>query len=342
MDEIKDVMYPNDILKKIQETEPAYEPKNVINIRQTDKTDYKILFFDEIEASNPLPIEFIVDPFLPTQGIAWIYAGSGMGKTLFTLNLAYAIASGGNFLKYSCPKPRKLLYLDGEMKYTQVYNRLMKIKEKQGEIDYVKNFALFTGDENKLHGIPHIDTIEGQKIYDDLIEEHNFEIVVIDNLSMLSSFEESKASEWKPIQNWILKHKRNGRSFIIVHHAGKPNNHGTTYRGTSKMIDCADTVIALQPIKDDRTEDEQINLKKFKISYEKARDFGGKDAMSFEVSFENGIWSYQSLERTTIEEIVKRMNMGINQVSIAKELNVSPPYVNKLVMAARRQGLLNK
>ena len=58
----------------------------------------KPMTYKEIKESNPGEIKYVLFPFLPDPGIAFIYAASGVGKTLFTLNVAYAIAGGGNFL----------------------------------------------------------------------------------------------------------------------------------------------------------------------------------------------------------------------------------------------------
>ena len=52
----------------------------------------------DVLGTNPNPLEYAMFPWLPIQGIAFIYAATGVGKTLFTLNVAYAIGSGGDFL----------------------------------------------------------------------------------------------------------------------------------------------------------------------------------------------------------------------------------------------------
>jgi hypothetical protein len=50
--------------------------------------------------------EPILEPILREQDIAMLYSWRGVGKTHFSLSMAYAIASGGKFLRFSAPRPR--------------------------------------------------------------------------------------------------------------------------------------------------------------------------------------------------------------------------------------------
>jgi hypothetical protein len=296
----------------------------------------KPLTYEDIVNSAPKPMEYVLYPWLPKQGIAFIYAATGVGKTLFTLNVAYAIASGGTFLKYRAQKPRKVLYIDGEMSYIQVYSRFMQIVGQQGELDYKENFQLLTPEKSPLK-LPRICSPQGQEFYNQLIKERDIEVLVLDNLSMLSAIDESNSEQWKVIQDWLIELRARGITVIIVHHAGKDKKG---YRGTSRMLDCADTAISLQDVSSDQLENEITNTKKFKIEYHKARAFGGKDSFPFEVSLTKFGWEYQSMEQNNVHRIAEMLNMGIKQHEIAKELVLSRPYICKLVKKARATGLL--
>lgn len=317
-------------IKKVQ------QDHNISPIRPVPEIQF--LSFDQLETIVPPPIEYIFYPCLPTQGIAFIYAATGVGKTLFTLNMAYAIAGGGSFLKYQCPKPRKVLYVDGEMPFNQVHNRLMQIAERQGELDFKNNFALITPDKILPYRVPKIDEEEGQFIYKELLIKREFEVVIFDNLSMLTSVDENKSNEWKIVQDWLLHLRSLGKTVIVVHHAGKDKNG---YRGTSRMLDCVDTAISLQPVNEDEIEEEKIHLgKKFKVVYQKSRLFGGKEALPYEVTLCDGFWSYQSLEKTEIDKVIDLINMKMSQRDIAKDLGFSQSKVFRLIKKARNLGLL--
>ena len=61
------------------------------------------------------PREMLLAPWLPVKGLALLFAPRGIGKTHFALGVAFAIATGGRFLKWHAPQPRRVLLLDGEM-----------------------------------------------------------------------------------------------------------------------------------------------------------------------------------------------------------------------------------
>lgn len=328
-----------DLIAEIKEIEPDYiPPENVINIRpRPDISNIIPITYDQLCLDTPKDLEYVFSPCLPTQGIAWIYAATGLGKTLFTLNLAYAIAGGGSFLKYNCPKPRKVLYVDGEMPYNQLHSRIMQIAKTQGSLDFPENFRVLTPDKLVPFRVPFIDDQYGQSVYVDIIKKYDIEVIIFDNLSMLSSFDENKSHEFKTIQDWLLYLRSLGKSIVIVHHSGK----GGDYRGTSRMLDCADVAIGLEPVNNNELESDVLNRgKQFTIKYKKSRVFGGADALPFEVTLDAGFWRYRSMEQTELDKVVDLVNMKMSQRDIAKEMVVSLGKVNKLVTKARKIGLL--
>ncbi len=308
----------------------------VIPIRSHPELDKIIpLSYKDIVNSNPPPREIILHPWLPQQGLAFIYAASGVGKTLFTLNVAYAIASGGNFLKYKCLKPRRVLYVDGEMAYIDVYSRFMQIIKQQGPLED-DNFFLLNPEKSSLK-LPKISSPEGQAFYNKKMDDLNIEVLVLDNLSTLSSIEENSSEEWLIIQDWLIDLRSRGKTVIVVHHAGKDKKG---YRGSSRMLDVLDAAISLQASSQDQLENEMIATKKFKIEYQKYRSFGGADILPFEVGLSPHGWEFQSMEQTNIERIAERLNIKMTHKDIAIELGVSRPYITKIAKKARSMGLL--
>lgn len=311
---------------------------NVEPIQKPDVSKYKLLNFTDLKNRELKETEYVLHPILPTQGIAIVYAGTGVGKTLFTLNLAYSIAQGGDFLKYKCPQPRKVLYVDGEMPFNQLHKRLMQINKRSGELHFEQNLSILTPDVQEGLKIPNIDEEMGQFIYQELINLHDYEVIVFDNLSMLSSIDENKSHEWKIVQSWFLTLRALGKTVILVHHSGKDTGG---YRGTSRMLDCVDTAISLQAVDEDGLEDENINIKKIKVSYRKARGFGGQDALAFEINLENGFWSYRSSEQSDIERVVEMLKDGFTQQVIAQEIGCKQSKISKLKKKAIKMGLFH-
>ena len=227
--------------------------------------------------------------------------------------------------------------MDGEMPYNQLYTRALTIREREGDMDFPGYLHFLTPDKLLPLRVPKIDTVEGQFIFKEKLLAEKFEVVIFDNLSMLSSFDENKANEWKPIQDWLLHLRSLGITIIIVHHSGKDKNG---YRGTSSMMDGADVTISLQPVNENDLEDDMIACKKFKVKYGKARNFGGGDALPYEVNFQNGIWEFQSMEKSELQTITEMIGLKMTQMAIAKELGCGQSKIAKLVKKARRLGLI--
>lgn len=327
----------DDIIISEKDIQEAREAHNVIPLRPIKIEDYRPLPLEEMVVDVPPKMEYIFYPCMPIQGICWIYAATGMGKTMFTLNLAYAIASGGKFLNYTCPKPRKVLYVDGEMAYNQLHARVMTIRKHQGEMDFPNYLHFLTPDKIQPVRMPKIDHPEGQYIYERLLTENNFEVIVFDNCSALTTIDQLKGVEWKKITDWELKLRSLGKSVINVHHSGKDV---TGFRGASDMMDTADVAISLQPINQNDLEEEVIATKKFKVKYSKNRNFGGREALPFEVSFTDGIWSCRSMEKSEMEMIVEMVKLKMNQRDIAKDMGMSVGKVNKLIQQAKKLKLI--
>lgn len=337
-DEINDTEVPP--IVKIFAEKQAERNDNVRVIRpewesKFKKINEKIIDYNDFINSKLKPIEYVVYPILPTQGIGFIYAATGVGKTFFTLNLAFSISKGGDFLKYKCPLPRRVLYVDGEMAFNQLHQRINQIAKQQGGSYYPTHLNILTPDKILPFAMPEIDTEEGQTTYDSLIEERKIEVVVFDNVSVLSSFDENKSAEWKLIQKWLLKLRSNGKSIILVHHAGKDKNG---YRGTSKMLDCVDFAISLQPIQEDG---DSYTGKKFKIDYQKARSFYGSEAQPYEATLENGIWSFRTMNMSLIDQLVQCVNAKMTQRDIAKELGINLSRTHRLIQQARFEGKIS-
>jgi len=331
----------DEIVRQIQIDEPDYvPPQNVVQLRQKTTPECLVpLTYKQLKVIDIPPKDFVLEPCIEKQGICFIYAATGVGKTLFALNMAYAIAQGGSFLKYTCPKPRKVLYIDGEMPISQMQERLSIISATHGDLDYEDNLSILNPDKVLPYKIPKIDDTKGQEIYLELIAHNNYEVIVFDNLSVLTSLDENKAEEWGKLQDWFLHLRAMGKTLLVVHHAGKAKDG---YRGSSKMLDCVDTAISLQPVEEDIIFDECPKEKKLKVIYQKSRRFWGKDAMPFEIVLSNNVWSHRSMAQNNLDKICEMVNTGMTQREIAKAMNLSQPSVHRLIAEGRKLGKIFK
>jgi hypothetical protein len=71
--------------------------------------------------------EVIIDPWLKERQLGLCYAKRGVGKTYFCLSVACAVATGTPLFGWDIAKPRKVLYIDGEMDLSDLRMRIAGI-----------------------------------------------------------------------------------------------------------------------------------------------------------------------------------------------------------------------
>lgn len=275
------------------------------------------------------PREQMLAPWLPTKGLAMVFAPRGVGKTFFSLNVAYAVASGGSFLNWQAAKPRKVILLDGEMTGGQLQERLAGIIEKSVAEPEPGYFKLIPFDTFVDGVTPDLSTAVGQAA----IEPHlgDAELIVVDNLSTLCrSGKENEAESWGQIQHWALTQRKKGRSVLFVHHAGK----GGEQRGTSRREDVLDTVIRLSNPEDYEPSDGA----RFVVSFTKSRGFHGEQAEAFEAALHEGVWTCQESRDLLRDQVKCLMQDGLTVREIAAELNISKSKVGRVQKEIKADG----
>ena len=165
------------------------------------------------------PRGLILDPWLPTQGLAMIHSMRGVGKTHLALGIAYAVATGSGLLGWTAPEPRRVIYLDGEMPAATMQTRTAAIIAGSNGNPPADDYLQFLSADLE-GGLPDLSAAEGQAEVDAAIGRA--ELIIVDNISTLvRSGRENEAEGWLPVQDWALGHRRAGRSMLFIHHAGK-------------------------------------------------------------------------------------------------------------------------
>lgn len=275
------------------------------------------------------PREYILHPVIQTQGLVMIYASRGIGKTFVSTTIAYAVACGTSMFagKWSCHKPRKVLFVDGEMPAVSLQERYAGIVAgMDGEIANVENLRIITPDLQDF-GIPDLSTPEGQKLIEDNLD--GVELLILDNLSSLCrTGRENESESWIPMQGWFLSLRKRGISVVIIHHAGKGGNQ----RGNSKKEDLLDTVVSLKR-PDGYHPSEGA---KFEIHYEKSRGFFGDEAKPFEASIRQDgqkiIWLVKEVKKTLQEQARELQDSGLSQRDIAKTLGTNLTKIHRTLL----------
>lgn len=268
-----------------------------------------------------------------------LHAKRGVGKTHVALGIAYAVASGGNFLKWHAPAPRNVLYIDGEMPAITLQERLRKISSHAKVKAEPASLMLITPDLENV-ALPDLSTKEGQKAIEEFIKDRD--LIIIDNISSLfRSITENEAEGWQPIQEWALSLRRRGKAILFIHHAGKSG----LQRGTSKREDQLDAVIILKQPEGYQPQEGAC----FEIHFEKARHFFGEEAAAFKVKLideeisDSLNWEVSHIDvDEEITEIANLMNEGLTIAEIMKKTNLTKSQVETRMKKARSHGFAKK
>lgn len=278
------------------------------------------------------PRENILSPWLPTQGLAMIYAPRGVGKTHVALGIAYAVVTNTPFLRWQPTKARAVLYIDGEMPAVSMQDRLLSLINTYKQ-PITAPFLLITPDLQKTV-MPDLATHLGRMMLEPYLE--NIELIIIDNISTLCrNTRENEADSWIPVQEWALKMRSMGKSVLFIHHAGKGGNQ----RGTSKREDILDTVIVLKRPYNYKPQ----NGAAFEIHFEKARGFVGDATEPFEaklVTKPDGFqeWLTSPIEDTVYDQIIGLTKQGYKQNQIAEQLDIHKSNVSRHLKRAHQEG----
>ncbi len=268
------------------------------------------------------PRRMLLAPWLPSGGLAMLFAPRGVGKTHIALEVAYAVATASSFLRWNAPEPHPVLVIDGEMPAGTLQERLTCISNRHGVEPPSPDYLRIVASDLHSDGLPDLSDPGSQGRYDDVLGDAK--LIVVDNLSTLCrSGRDNDAESWTPVQEWALARRREGRAVLFVHHAGK----GGQQRGTSRKEDVLDSVIALR-----RPEDYKASEgARFEVHFEKTRGFTGPDAEPFEATLTEGGWSTRDLQDVLDGQVWALHQQGVKQRDIAQEVGKSAATVNRII-----------
>jgi len=217
-----------------------------MNIRK-DSPDVKSFVgvsMKELEESCAEMQEDILKPFIKDGDATLIYSPSGVGKSFFSLGVAVAIASGGEFLGYEAPTPRKVMYIDGEMSKWQLMTRVDASTTIDNKSLVNQNLS-FVNRELTQEMLPDIGSESEWKLALRDIVKSGVEVVVFDNFSTLALGveDENSASSFNNTLELVLSLKQASILPVLIHHANKT---GQSYRGSTKIEAIFSNIISLE------------------------------------------------------------------------------------------------
>ncbi|KXU37857.1 hypothetical protein AXK11_01505 [Cephaloticoccus primus] len=291
------------------------------------------------EADIPEP-ESLVGSWWLEENIGFLYGERGRGKSWMGLNLACCLAEGRDCGPWRISKPRRVLYVDGEMNVSAIRKRIRAMGQSPDAPLHLLSRKYRVG-RRRIASLDLTDP-SVQKELLELCWKHKIEVLILDNHSCLFfGIRENDADDWGQVLNFLQEMQALGVSPCIVHHAGRAGGH---MRGTSRREDGADWMMQVAAT-DDNEPPEAGYKTKFVSEFTKSRTGIGEDAGPWE-------WTYETPaegEATTIrwsllsrlKVFVKHIEEGLEQCSeIAEAMGVRNDIVSKLAKKAAEQNLI--
>jgi AAA domain len=311
---------------------------------------------DELLATTFDERRYLLHPWLREQESCMVYAAAGVGKSLFALSAAIAVAGRGSFLGWNVGEKAdggdwRVLYVDGEMHIADIQERARLLLDAVPDIDRSKvgtNLCFLARQHQEPDaGFPSITERDGTDFILKTMREGQFDLIVLDNFSTLGQVEdENAASSFNSIQAFLLALKVDGVATVLVHHSGKERKDGGgDFRGSSKLAATFETIIKLERLR----EQAEYREAQFRVRWDKVRA-GGRERSVREVlaklssegrdGAEKAVWLYEEHVELLVD-LKQQLSTGqfINMSEIATHYNKSPPMGRKYLDRGISAGL---
>jgi putative DNA primase/helicase len=293
--------------------------------RMQNATDLSILTAAQLRAADLPPRSDLLTPWLASDTAALVYGPPGIGKSFLALGVAWAVASGQSFLGWRAPRPRRVLYVDGEMGAAELRDRL----------------ALFGPLPDRLSIVPH-DRPGGARL--DLGEEDGIvrlmtgwndpQLLVLDTLSALApSAHEGRDPESRDgLQSFLLHLKQSRRAVLMVDHANKRG----ALNGRTRRAREADLVMALRP----PGAGTACGNARFEIHFEKTRQHLPLFPIRAELRTVDGAGAWRWDAACRVERLAALVRRGLSRSDVCAALGIERSWFFRLKAEARARGLL--
>ena len=190
------------------------------------------------------PRDYLFDGVLCTTS-RWIINGeTGVGKTLFGLELGFAAAAGADFLSWKGVRQSRVMYLDGEMPAETLKERIKAAADIYGEVDLLAYNRDVLGPEQ----MPPLNSEPGLAWLWREIDAVKPDLLIGDSLMCLLAGSLSEEEPWLPMKPLLRQLSARRIAHVWLHHTGHDTSRGF---GTKTREWEMDTVAMLSRREDD-------------------------------------------------------------------------------------------
>lgn len=219
----------SDIVNRARQKHPVATTSDtfagLLGTATTDKieVDVRYVYGFEDFLNSEFKVDWKVDQLIAQTGIGLITSAPGVGKTQISIQFGIHMALGKEFLRWKPLGRSKVGYLSLEMgkASSKLFIDTISKSYSPEEIQILqRNFQIAPLGES----IP-LDRPEGKKFLESLIEQHKWDMVIIDSLGKLTGGELSDDTTMRRFFDYLAKVRNKfDCAFLIIHH----NRKGTS------------------------------------------------------------------------------------------------------------------
>ena len=321
-----------------------------LKTRTGRKPDLTLLQLEELLELDLPEREPLLGPWLLQRHLNMTYAPTGVGKSMFAMSIALAVAGGGEYLGWKAPGPRPVLIVDGEMDVLDLRDRAQMLLPTIADVDPTsasQNLTILAHQAQEPGvSFPDLATSEGREAVLKIAMGHQAELVILDNFSTLVTVDdENAASSFNPVIDLMRSLKQQGSACMLIHHSRKGKGGQGTYRGTSKMGVVFNSIIELNH--PDGLPSNSGTA--FELVWEKYRGRRDETVCPLRVHLEDdplsgSKWSHEVSEDGNIAALVSRLRSleYSTQKELGDSLDLAAYQVTRIKQKAIRQGVITE
>ncbi len=291
------------------------------------------------------PRDYLSGEVISTTSRILIVGPTGIGKTLFALDWAAAMAAGADFLGWQGRRRSRVMYLDGEMSSETFKERVELIGDRYG--DDIELFG-YNRDVLSPDEMPPLNTDVGRAWLWREIETVKPDVIFFDSIMCLLAGTMSEEEGWSIIKDLLLQISSRRIAQVWLHHTG--HDASKSY-GTKTREWQMEAVIMLSKLDNDDAPTEQSAA--FNLKFDKARNKTPKNYEQFAAKIvratESGFVAEEGLaskaKATSEVEIIRRAFLDAYS-NLAESVTPSPGFdgkpVRKVAAAAIRDEIKNR
>jgi hypothetical protein len=168
------------------------------------------------------PRDYLLDGVMCTTS-RWVIIGdTGVGKTLFGLELGFAVSSAASFLVWKGVRHARVMYLDGEMPAETLKERIEAAAAIYGNVDLIA----YNRDVMGSGDMPPLNTPAGQVWLWKEIEAIKPDLIIFDSIMCLLIGPLSDEETWAPMKGLIRQLSSSRIAQVWLHHTGHDTSKG--------------------------------------------------------------------------------------------------------------------